>query len=218
MKTQHKLLFRSLLALGLLGSVACGDDKPKSGGHSSDATAGRVIDCRQDVAELALDDAADPALRHVPANDLYVSVSGQAKTLCDLVRDSGGQTLTSFQFVSMKCFSCMKWAAATSVEAAKYPDVLHVVVVTDAVDDLSAEEMAALQAEVAPGSVWVRDQGQQLWQFFSTGDDPAAPTSPLTLLMDYAARGAVVTDPALTLAKMVEWANAKMELAIAPKK
>jgi hypothetical protein len=198
MKT--KLIFRLSLILGLLATAACGDDKPKSGSRSSgDLAARNVIDCRQD-AELALDDQADPALRHVPANDRYVSVGGVAKSLCDLVRDSGGQTLTSFQFVSMKCYSCLKWAEATSIEAASYPDVLHVVIVTDNVDDFSAEEMAAMQAEVAPGSVWVRDQDQTLWKFFSTGDDPMAPVTPLTVLMDYAARGAAVTDSRVRLA------------------
>ena len=206
-----------ILILSFFG-VACGDDKPKSAVRGSgDLQARNVIDCRQD-AELRLDDVATPELRHVPANDLYVSVGGQPKKLCDLVRDSGGQTLTSFQFVSMKCFSCLKWAEATAVQSASFSDVLHVVVVTDSVDDLSADEMARLQADVAPGSVWVRDQDKALWQFFSTGDDPLAPTSPLTLLMDYAARGAVLQDAALTLADMVDWANKTMELAIAPAK
>lgn len=206
-----------ILLLSLFSLAACGDDKPKSSVHGSgDLKARNVIDCRQDAA-LTLADAADPALRHVPANDLYVSVSGQPKKLCDLVRDAGGQTLTSLQFVSMKCYSCLKWAEATAAEAAKFPDVLHVVVVTDQVDDLSAEEMATMQQEVAPASVWVRDQDRELWTFFSTGDDPEAPTSPLTLLMDYAARGAVLEDATLTLTKMVEWANQKMELAIKPK-
>jgi hypothetical protein len=217
MKT--KLIFRLSMVFVLLGAVACGDDKPQSGSRGSDdLTARKVIDCRQEVAELRLlDDEADPALRRVPANDLYVMQNGLATSLCDLVKESGGQTLTSFQFVSMKCFSCLKWAEATSAEAAKYSDVLHVVIVTDNVDDLSAEELATLRAEVAPSSVWVRDQDLALWQFFSTGDDPLAPTSPLTVLMDYAARGAALTDSDMKLSDMVQWANEKMELAISAK-
>ncbi len=203
-----------IVILSIFGAVACGDDKPKNSARGSgDLSARKVIDCRQDAA-LTLDDTASPELRHVPANDLYVSVGGQPKKLCDLVRDSGGQTLTVLQFVSMKCYSCLKWAETTGSDAAKYSDALHVVVVTDQVDDLSAEEMAQMQADVAPGSVWVRDQDKELWQFFSTGDDPLAPTTPHALLMDFAARGAVLTDAALTLASMVDWANEKMELAV----
>ncbi len=215
----NKMLGSFVMTLALAGSVGCGKNNPGDvPGGSGDATPRRAVDCR--VAAKLTDDAAPadaPDLRRVPAETMQANVGGKPTSLCDIVRQNGGKPLTVIQFTSTKCFTCMKWIedTASGVAAGGFGDsVLNIAIMTDGVDELSDEDSEALHQEVAPSAVWARDTDLALWQFFSTGDDPLAKVGPLTVLMDYAARGFTVEDSAKSAADFVAVANQTMELGI----
>ena len=65
--------------------------------------------------------------------------------------------------------------------------VLSVPIVVDSQDELTDAEVQDLKADVAPNAWWVRDVDRGVWNFFSLTPDENV--SPLTISMDWAARG-----------------------------
>lgn len=212
-----------LLGLGfsLFLATACGRDQGSEaaalGPRSSDLM--RAIDCGAG-ASLSLQDATaadgENDLRHVPALDVLVGRGGAEVSFCDLLKESGKQ-LAIFQFAGIKCHSCLSWVEDVNAELGPYADaVLPVTIIIDDQVLLNDTEMASLKDEVAPDAVWTRDISGKAWSFFAPqGDSNAA--SPLTIVMDRAARGFFTSDAALTAGDLIDAANTSMSAGVVAK-
>lgn len=144
---------------------------------------------------------ADPELRAVPADQLRLLNGETQQSLCDLFRAGGKKTMV-VQFVSVRCYACMKWIDSVQNGLAKkgYTDVLPVVVMTDRLETLNEDEAKALKRDLARKSTWVHDFYGDLWTFFGTTpwDPGTEPTlKPVLVAMDGDARGYYTEDTTL---------------------
>jgi hypothetical protein len=206
----------------LLGS-GCGTEQPIANSVPSSADLSAMLNCRGTSLDLADGagtfrlDSSLPALRHVPADDLKGLEAGQEKSLCDLMRESNKQ-MALISFVSSKCYDCMKWLdqMESDLTSGKLDSsVLLVAVMVDPPEEVSDGDMADLQGDVAPDAVWVRDVNEGMWNFFSTATTTNPPVTPMTIAMDWAARG-FFCDTKFTPAKtLVQLSDQLMNLTIA---
>jgi hypothetical protein len=224
---ESRAVRRAILLLGLvIGALTpgCGSSAQKSVGLGASADLAPALDCRQasslddgPMVGLGLDGAL-PDLRHVPAESLHVTLPGKApaasrvKSLCDLLRGTG-KTLLVLQFVSVKCYACMKWVEQANADLSAQnlgDEVLTVAVVEDPETELTDAELVTLSADVAANATWARDPDRTLWNFFATAPTADAPVVPLAIVMDWAARGFYCDQKSTPLATLVSVADQLM--------
>ncbi len=212
-----------LLTLTAAALSACGKDDTltRAGGtvvaRGADLTVASACDAAP--AALALNDAG--GLRHVPAESLRVVQGSTVRAMCDLLKDAP-KPLAVFQFASVTCFPCMQAAAKLNADlkAKGFGDsVLSVLVLTDPLGLLSADDERRLKRDVAPAATWVYDDFQDLWKFFSPGAAGAElpAVTPLLIAMDAAQRGFASDDTAGDAAALVARANTLLQLGITAK-
>jgi hypothetical protein len=207
-------------------ATACGSDQTGGAGAlpaSADLT--QMLNCKGSASLTAADaafrlDGSLPALRHVPADSLHMlqgTPPAQDVSLCDLVRASNKQ-MALVTFISAECYDCMKWLDQMQSDLATDKldgSVLLVAVMVDSAEETSDADLATMQAQVAPNAVWVRDVNEGMWNFFSTADTLNPPVTPLTIAMDWAARGFYCDTAFTPLKTLVQISDTLMSLTIA---
>lgn len=208
--TNLKSIFFFALATFALSACGRGDDAIKSSvGSAKGADLTVAVSCAQnDAAALALDGRD---MRHVPAESLRVVQGNVVRSLCDVVKESG-KALAVVQFTSVTCFPCMQLVSTLNKSLADKgvaSSVLSLVVVTDPLGMLSADDERRIKRDVASGATWVYDDFQDLWKFFSPG--PAAgvvpAVTPLIVAIDGAMRGFANDDVSGDAGALVAKAN-----------
>lgn len=206
------------LVLGMcLGFLGCGGSKspiaPIKGGRTSgDALA--PLDCREEGLNLTLEQGE---IRHVPAEELAGRLEDGAVSFCGVMRSNPDAKLALFQFTSLECYGCQKWIERLYDEIEKYGlDIIQIPVLTGKTDRVSAEDMKALKANLAPEALWMRDSTGELWKFFTPDPTLGEQVQPLTVAMDAGARGFFCIEQSFGLKQFVETSNTLMKVGLAP--
>jgi hypothetical protein len=205
-----------------LAAAACGNEDSMGSAKGSGKPAANGADLTVakscGIAPAALTDDGGEPLRHVPAESLRIVQGSDVRAMCDVLKDKP-KPLAIYQFTSVTCVPCMEWAHklnADIVAKGLGDSILSVMVVTDPIGMLSADDERRIKRDVAPEATWVYDDFQDLWKFFSPGDKTAVvpATTPLYVAMDAAQRGYTSEDTSGDADALVTKANSLLGLSI----
>jgi len=111
-------------------------------------------------------------------NKFLYSPDGVAKSLCDYIKDTDSK-IAIFQFAGVTCLSCQVEAEDITqkmILTTKYPDVSHIVALTDYREDYDEAMYGEFMKSYAPFSIRAHDSNIALWKYFSV--NPNRPTRP----------------------------------------
>ncbi len=114
----------------------------------------------------------------IPASRLKLTVDGKEIRLCEIMIQEKKRAMI-LQFAGVLCYSCQdeaKYINENLTLKNLRDEILHVVVITDFLEDYSEEEFRGFMQQYAPQGFRSHDPTIELWRYFSI--DPTMPTRP----------------------------------------